>query len=1143
MGANLAAVLCCRSSAQVRPVLPPTPEAVAIPTLRGDIELVAHRTVTLAVDDACRRVDADPNATIGIDIGEVDFDLPPPGGTGTGPAAEAIALCDRGGAGSILLSSLAGRLLTDHHDLALEPSDAGPGAVELVVPRARLRGPGRHPVPLVLAQELSGTSVTRPEETARLSRAWEATVSGSALNVVLLEGEAGAGKTHLLARFARHSAEAGGLVLYGAAPEKPSISFQPWVEALRPLLAGSLPGAAGGRLPPEVLSDLDLVVGRAAASVEIEQQGDRMPMILGEPAANAARYWAFEAVVDLLAAVADDAPIALLLDDLHWASRPSLRLVEHVTRSPRVGPLCLVLAHRDSPADRTPAFIDTLGELVRRPGLSRIGLTGFDRSGVTAFVLGELGLDRSTGPVDRIVDQLLDQTDGNPFLLTQAWRQLVETGRVSVGGGLRGVEVAGLDGVATPRSVRDALARRLGQLRPDSRRVLELAACLGTRIDAATVAAAAGEGMESTLAHLTGAVAAGLVVPVDRSTFRFAHALTRQAIEDTLSPASRARCHLALARALAADGRIPYTVLTHHFAAAVPLEPPSTAVGYARLAAARFLQSVSYDDAVAVLDTALAVVDDDEARADLLVDRSAAAALSGSGREAARASLEAAAIARRLDDHPRLLAAARAMAEATWRGTLHGGPAVDLLNEALAGETDDSTRTALLGGLSAALALSGRDDESGAVGREAVALARRVGDPRGLVEAIHNAGYASMAPGTVRAQLALAREGGDLARGLGDELLELRLVCKAILRLLVVVDPPLLAELRTRLDHLADTLRQPYFLLVRAGIDVTVSLADGRLDDAEAAVQDYQRWVTVQGETDTGYGIQMFSLRREQGRLTELRPVLELGARLNRDDQSWAPGLAAVYAEIGMIDEARSILDRLASDDFGSIAQDSLLPGVLSYLADAAVACDHHTAAEAVHALLTPYSGLLVYIPGLVGYGAADRYLGRLCRMLGRNGDAARHLEAALALDERTGWAGTIAHSRLALGELLVSRRRAGDRGRGAELLRLAHSTAAACGMRPAADRAARALAGAPAPRRGELAPTVLTRREVEVLRLIAQGLSNKEAGAALHASPHTIANHVRAILQKTATANRTEAAAWAFRAGLVGPAADTSTP
>lgn len=1143
MGANLAAVLCCRSTPAAGAAHLPSSSAVTIPTARVDVDVVAHRTVTLAVDDACRRIHADPGATIGIDIGEVDLDLPRPGGDGTDPSAEAIALCDRGPAGSILLSALAGRLLTDHHDLALQPSDAVPGAVELVFPRSRRRATGRHPVPAILSQELSGTSVPRPEESARLSRAWEGTIAGSVPTIVLLEGEAGAGKTHLLARFAHHAAEAGALVLYGAAPERPSIPFQPWVEALRPLLAGSGPGVPGGRLPPEVLDDLDRVVGRAAASVEIELQGDRVPMILGEPAANAARYWAFEAVVDLLSAAAEDAPIVLLLDDLHWAGRPTLRLVEHVTRSPRVGPLCLVLAHRDSQADHSPAFVDTLGELARRPNLSRIGLTGFDRSGVTAFVLGELGLGRSTASVDQIVDRLVDQTDGNPFLLTQAWRQLVEAGRVRVGGGVQGVEVAGLDGVASPRSVRDALARRLGHLPAGSRRVLELAACLGTRIDAGTVAAAVGEELEPTMAHLTAAVAAGLVVPVDRSTFRFAHALTRQAIEDTLSPTSRARCHLALARALATDGRTPHTVLAHHFAAAVPLEPPSTAVGHARLAAARFLQSVSYDDAVAVLDTALAVVDDDEARTDLLVDRSVAAALSGSGREAARASLEAAAIARRLDDHPRLLAAARAMAEATWRSTLHGGPAVDLLHEALAGETDGATRAALLGGLSAALALSGRDDESGAVGRDAVALARRVGDPRGLVEAIHNSGYASMAPGTVRAQLALAREGVDLARALGDELLELRLACKAILRLLVAADPPLLAELRSRFDHLAGALRQPYFLLVRAGIDVTVSLADGRLDDAEAAVEDYQRWVAVQGETDTGYGIQMFSLRREQGRLAELRPVLELGARLNRDDRSWAPGLAAVYAEIGMVDEARSILDRLAAEGFGSIAQDSLLPGVLSYLADAAVACDHQPAAEAVHGLLTPYSGLLVYIPGLVGYGAADRYLGRLCGALGRAGDATRHLEAALALDERTGWAGTIAHSRLALGELLVTRRRAADRDRGAELIRLAHATAAACGMRALADRSTRSLAGAPAPRRGEATPAALTRREAEVLRLIAQGLSNKEAGAALHASPHTIANHVRAILQKTATANRTEAAAWAFRAGLVGAAADASEP
>ena len=149
--------------------------------------------------------------------------------------------------------------------------------------------------------------------------------------------------------------------------------------------------------------------------------------------------------------------------------------------------------------------------------------------------------------------------------------------------------------------------------------------------------------------------------------------------------------------------------------------------------------------------------------------------------------------------------------------------------------------------------------------------------------------------------------------------------------------------------------------------------SEGRFKDAEEAAEQYRTWSEVNHQDDGTYGIQMFSIRREQGRLTELRPMLELAARLRRDDSSWAPGLAAVYSEAGMVAEAAGLLDRLAADRLASLPKDSLLPGVLSYLADAAFGAGHRDVAELVLPLLQPYSGLLLYVPGLVCYGVADR--------------------------------------------------------------------------------------------------------------------------------------------------------------------------
>ncbi|MFN0089984.1 MAG: LuxR C-terminal-related transcriptional regulator, partial [Acidimicrobiales bacterium] len=530
----------------------------------------------------------------------------------------------------------------------------------------------------------------------------------------------------------------------------------------------------------------------------------------------------------------------------------------------------------------------------------------------------------------------------------------------------------------------------------------------------------------------------------------------------------------------------------------------------------------------------------DEDRADLLIELAAAAARTGASGQASAAALDAAALARGRSDHGRLVRAARAMSEATWLGALYGGPAVALLEEALVGETDPAQRCLLLGGLSAALAFAGRDAESAAAADAAVTLAAGLGDDALLCEAIHNGLYVNVTPEQAADQLALARRGIDLARRRGDEYDELRLRCKALLRQFVVEGAARLREEMPRHHELATRLRLPYYLRIDAGMSAALAVAEGRFAEAEAGAERSQGWMEAWGAADnSGYGIQMFSIRREQGRLAELRPVLELGRRLGRNEPAWGPGLAAIYAEVGMLDEARSLLDELTADDLARLPRDSLLPGVLTYLADAALAVGHEKAAGAVVQLLSAHSGLLVQVPGYACYGAADRYLGKAYEALGRHEEAHQRYAAALALDERTGWSCWIAHSRFAFGAHLTSRRRESERARGRELVASAAGLADQLGMAALAARCAAVLSDAAPP----AAPGgALTARERAVLELVAQGRSNREIGATLNVSRHTVANHVRAILAKTGAANRTEAAAWALRtAGGARPAPRSS--
>ncbi len=149
--------------------------------------------------------------------------------------------------------------------------------------------------------------------------------------------------------------------------------------------------------------------------------------------------------------------------------------------------------------------------------------------------------------------------------------------------------------------------------------------------------------------------------------------------------------------------------------------------------------------------------------------------------------------------------------------------------------------------------------------------------------------------------------------------------------------------------------------------------------------------------------------------------------------------------------------------------------------------------------------------------------------------DAVRHFDAALEMNARQGAHPWLAHTRHQYAQMLLARGLREDRDRAVGLLDAALETARALGMNALAERSAalRDVAAAQPPR--ERYPAGLSRREVDVLQLIAVGKGNREIAERLFVSPNTVANHVRSILAKTNSANRTEAAAFAVRNALVG--------
>jgi DNA-binding CsgD family transcriptional regulator len=231
--------------------------------------------------------------------------------------------------------------------------------------------------------------------------------------------------------------------------------------------------------------------------------------------------------------------------------------------------------------------------------------------------------------------------------------------------------------------------------------------------------------------------------------------------------------------------------------------------------------------------------------------------------------------------------------------------------------------------------------------------------------------------------------------------------------------------------------------------------------------------------------------------------------------------------ELGMDAEARRELSRLAAEGLDRFRA-SLWLGSLTYLTDACTALGDENMAALLYPELEPFAGTNVMIGHLVScYGAADRYLGMLAATLGEWERADEHFERATELNRRMGMVTWLAHTLYQRARMLSAR---GDGIAAAAFLGEAAALAEDAGL-PALLGRVRAL-GSPA--RRSVFPDGLSSREVQILGLIARGLSNREIGGNLSISEHTAANHIRSILRKTGCANRTQAASYAHRHGLV---------
>jgi DNA-binding CsgD family transcriptional regulator len=951
---------------------------------------------------------------------------------------------------------------------------------------------------------------------------------GEGRRVVLVGGEPGSGKSRLVREFAREASAEGTLVLYGACDALVQSPYGPFVEALdhlgRVTDADELRGALGpgsGELA-RLLPDLPARIG------------DLPPPVEADP--DTERHRLHTAVTDLLTGVSRGRPVLLAIEDGHWADAPTLLLLRHLARAAADARVLVVATFRDTEADVPEALSDTLADLRRSDDVVRLGLTGLSAEEVAAFVRGASGAEPGAGPADP-AGAISDLTKGNPFLVCELWRGLVETDGVEiVDGAIRLTRpVAEL---GTPESVREVVSQRLGRLAPGTTDLLELAATAGAEFGLDILREAAGLGEVELRAALDEAVRSGMIeeVPSRKLAYRFTHELVRRALYDRLTAVRRAELHLRVGEALEGvedrSGRA-LADLARHFAATAPLGGAGRAIEYNLRAARAATSALAFDEAAAHLRTALELrISDPRERAGVFLELGLATHRAGRAVDALRAFRSAADIARELGDAELLARAAIGYEDACWRPGITDEGTVELLEEAAVALGDEASelRVRLLGGLARALDFQGHR-ERGAIARtSAIDMARQLDDRAGLATVLMRA-YWSRGTTSLEEILEMLTEARELADELGSTEIRAEAIAWRVPAFVALADLGSARRELVALRETAEQTAQPFMLHVAEHYASAIALGDGRLAEAEEhgrRSHDWSRLLT--GRDPSGvHGIQMFSLRREQGRLAELAPVIRVLAGGTTREGPWRPGLASLLVELGMEEEARRELARVAAEGLDPL-RESLWLASLTYLTDACAALGDKAMAALVYPELEPFAGANVMVGHLVAYyGAADRYLGMLAATLGEWERAEVHFEGAIELNRRMGATTWLAHSLYENARMLLARP-AGDRDRAAELLADAAELAQRIGMTTLVARIA--ALGSAGPRTG--LPDGLSAREAEILRLVAGGLSNREIGESLFISEHTVANHMRNILRKTECANRTEAASYAHRRGLV---------
>jgi len=861
--------------------------------------------------------------------------------------------------------------------------------------------------------------VGRQLERKLLENAWARARAGSG-EAVLLTGEAGIGKSRLVEDFLALQVpfEDTDIIRLNCSPYFATTPFHPVAERI----------SQDAELQPgdttEVITDKlrTLLQRRKTRNLD-----DILPVYIAlvAPGAEAAapvvsmspeeqKDMVTRTLLEVLRLRANERPVLLIAEDAHWIDPSTSKLLERIVATCSDISLMVLMTHRTGWECDWASLHDNVSTVqIRRLDVQQV-----------AEMIAEIAGQR---PDPAVAKNIIARTDGVPLYVEEVARAVFASGS----------DVAG----EVPASLQGAMMARLDAVSDEAKKTALSASVFGREFYADLVAGAMNRPQAAVQDSLDELCRSGLIYEsgLHRDAYVFRHALLRDTAYNSMVSGTRKAFHAKAAQVLQklrppTVEREPELIARHLAEAGAHAEAYSHWMAATEMALAR---SAS-EEALAHAEAAVAAAG--ELGQAALPQRISAQILLGRSLESVGRLPEAvdtlfAAIKASSDaELPELHAeAAHRAADAALMSSLGVETAYAACCAALEAlpADDERMRCRLMSQLARCTMHLGLFSESAQFSRGALTLASKLGDSRAHFTVMMSRFFAPVA---ARAPEEVANWRDQIAKmqALADSLGEIDRGRERSIHFYIATemgDRDMAEEALQRLSEVGRAQNHPQLHWVELHGRALLSILDGDFAAAQAfAEQALQIGRKTHGPHVEGvYGVQMFTIRREQARLGEVAPIIKRLLDDNPDDLSWKPGFGVIAAELGHLEPARRILCEISKTGF-ALPMDALYSTALSYLAEICVAVGDKALAEPLYQLLLPYKDITV-TAGVttVCNGAAGRRLGELAALLGDWSRSEEHFNQALEIDEGMRAVPWIAHTKAAHARALRRRGRPED--------------------------------------------------------------------------------------------------------------------